>query len=120
MTLIERLKALSGPCRECDALIAEVFGRKHGHDSDFCNSENGDYWIVEECAPMFTASIDAAMTLVPEGCDSGGTEWNVEKWTTNGVHAEHIRATAWVAGAVRAYAATPAIALCIAALRARP
>lgn len=69
--------------------------------------------------PAYTASLDAAMSLVPEGVNSGDTIWNVEGWSSNGVHAPHVRATAWVVGAPRVYAATPAIALCAAALKSR-
>ena len=64
--LIDSLEALSAPCREADALIAATVGVKHGPDGGWTNNENGDYWTVDECAPRYTASIDAAMTLVPE------------------------------------------------------
>jgi hypothetical protein len=62
--LIARLEALSGPDREVDAEIAKAIGAKHGPDSGWCNSDNGDHWYVEECAKNYTASIDSAMTLV--------------------------------------------------------
>ena len=65
--LIKKLEALEAPCRECDGLIAAAFGLKHGPDSGWCNNENGDHWVVDECAARYTTSIDATMTLVPEG-----------------------------------------------------
>jgi hypothetical protein len=68
----------------------------------------------------FTASLDAAMTLVPENSHSGmGEIVNVSLWDTNGVYPDHVRASAWVSGAPRTYGATPALALCAASLRAR-
>ena len=67
--------------------------------------------------PTYTASLDAAMSLVPSGIWTG-EKWNVECWDTSGVHAPHVRATAWVNGSQRVYAATPALALTAACLRA--
>ena len=59
--------------------------------------------------------LDAAMSLVPSGC----SEWNVEAWKAPGaIHPAHVRATAWVSGAARVYASTPALALTAACLRA--
>lgn len=104
MTLIERLEALSGPNFAIEQEIVRIVNPQATRLTT---------------SPPYTASIDAALTLVPEGNEGAGVEWNVESWTGNGIHAPHIRATAWVAGAKRAYGATPAIALCIASLRAR-
>ena len=61
--LIDKLERADGPDRELDAEIAKAFGAEHGPKSGFCNSENGDYFVIDECAPAYTASIDAAMTL---------------------------------------------------------
>lgn len=58
--------------------------------------------------PRYTASIDAALTLVPEG-----KGFRVQR---NGPYST---ATIWRRGTVKAGAATPAIALCIAALSAK-
>lgn len=69
-------------------------------------------------SPVFTASLDAAMTLVPEIRNTMDV-FSVECWTGNGIHAPHVRASAWVPGAKRTYAATPALALTAACLRAR-
>lgn len=115
--LIERIETASGPDRALDHEIYEYLGSPvvrmvsaTTHGTDLVN------W-----APFYTASVDAALTLVPEGRgrDSGGTLWNVEAWDGPGVHARHVEATAWVCGAPRVHAATPALALCAAALKSR-
>ena len=123
--LIARLEALEAPCRECDCLIGVALGwfitepNKGWPDQlDYIDVRNECWYYpgggFDQLVPRFTASIDAAMTLVPEG-----SEWNIEKWAKNGVYTKHAKASAWVPGAERAYAVTPAIALCIAALRAQ-
>jgi len=69
MTLITRLEALTGPSREVDAEIAKAIGWR-----DFISDKvPAYYWIDEENrprleVPYFTGSLDAALTLVPEGC----------------------------------------------------
>jgi hypothetical protein len=114
--LAARVEAAEGPDRELDALIYRAlagFPTEHWF-------RYGETHLTDERVPFVTASLDAAMTLVPEGVGDGITaEWNVERWASNGVYPEHVRATAWVCGARRAYAATPALALVAAALRAR-
>lgn len=67
----------------------------------------------------YSASLDAAMTLVPANADAAGESFRLEAYNSSGVLAPHVRASAWVAGAPRIYAATPALALTAAALRAR-
>jgi hypothetical protein len=70
--------------------------------------------------PPYTASIDAALTLVPEGW-----RWSLD-WTQRPPYQDCGRADLYAPGGgikppdvQDVYAATPAIALCIAALRAR-
>jgi hypothetical protein len=60
--------------------------------------------------PHFTASIDAALTLVPEGREA-------VVYTAGGADVWH--ATAGMHMHDMTYAATPAVALCIAALKAQ-
>jgi hypothetical protein len=62
-------------------------------------------------APRYTASLDAALTLVPEGFD-----WIIGR-TNSGltIHAE----VGGRGGEYQRFAETPALALCAAALRAR-
>jgi hypothetical protein len=72
----------------------------------------------------YTASLDAAMTLVPEGWQGDRLSW----WAgceascvlieTHLVGDEWVREAGWL-GRVEGEAATPALALCAAALRAR-
>lgn len=100
--LIAALEAAEGPNRELDRKIAAVVGHKHGPDSGWCNKENGDYWTVEESASQYTASIDAAMMLVPEG------------WSEIGILLDAVNencSDAWLANLPRF--------ICIAALRAK-
>lgn len=115
LELAARVEAASGPDRELDAEI----GR-------YTAAEFLGYVPVEPqhgCAP-FTASLDAAMMLVPEG------------WRWMAGHREHPHARAYVENGAPAFvgagsrrnparqwyettAATPALALCAASLRAR-
>lgn len=124
--LIARVEAATGPDREVDAEIARTL---LPHNAEHvARSRSGwsyrvfgpegwdDEWM--ETRP-YTASLDAAMTLVPEG-----GEWNAAGGWTSGClpssRAKAVKATAWVWGAERGvFAATPALALTAAALRAR-
>lgn len=63
LALAERVEALTGPDREGDALVQRIAGQ-----------DNGEHWFTgpsgvfttDEQAPAYTASIDTAMSLVPE------------------------------------------------------
>lgn len=68
LALAERCEAATGPDRELDALIAYqhlgLFVRNEGHPlGRKCYDTHG----IEVALPRYTASLDAAMTLVPEG-----------------------------------------------------
>lgn len=79
--LIERLEKLTGPCRKTDANIAEFLG--YSLASYFAAPVNGEHpwyapvppekegdddFIAERVTlPRFTSSIDAALTLVTNG-----------------------------------------------------
>ena len=74
----------------------------------------------DECAPAFTASLDAALSLVPEGW-----RWSLDHTQMPGCR-DCGRATLYAPGdgwtpadVAEIYAATPALALVAAALRAR-
>lgn len=131
MTLPDRIAALDGPSREVDAEIARFIGLHIIASPRFVladpfgkSSEMRE--VPETTAPLYTASIDAAMTLVPKGLRLLLSEWDDEK---------HLRPKgAWQAvlskpgcdasfDAMRGFrcdhAATPALALCAAALKAR-
>lgn len=127
--LADRVEALTEPSREVDAEIyVAILGPEWKIQTDCPNFPDevraGRIQEIGGCgwrnSPRYTSSLDAAETLLPESArQKSDLEWNVEAWTTNGVHAPHVRATAWVAGARRVYAATPARALTAACLRAR-
>lgn len=90
--LADRVEALAGPDREVDDAIA---------------SARAD-WSGDIVTLDYTASLDAAMTLIPEGYD-----W-ILGHTNSGltIHAE-------VGDREQVFGATPAIALAAACLRAR-
>lgn len=97
--LIERLQAATGPDRELDGLIQTALDLPPMHfgAGGRCNA--------------FTRSLDAALLLVPEG-------W---RWFVNwkAAHVWRVTDDGDVFLSERANAATPIIALCIAALQAR-
>ncbi len=89
--LAVRCEAATGPDRELDALINDIAGRR-------------------PTMPAYTASLDAAMTLVPEGYLYG--IGNPE----GAAHAVVSESPDALIDPVKA--ATPALALCAASLRA--
>ena len=105
--LADRVEALAGPCREVDAEIVTIV--KAGMRSP---------WFI--APPSFTGSLDAAMTLVPEGFN-----WQVGTQGTEGeaawasVEALTYNPDTFNGISIYVDAATPALALCAAALRAR-
>jgi len=100
-TLIARLEAATAGSRELDSAISRAVGDVTA--IELCT----DHGRIVGC-PAFTASIDAALALVPEGKD-----WTVRSCA---VMAEvDIGEDEWIS----VNAATPALALCIAALRVR-
>lgn len=106
LALIERLEKATGPDRGLHGMIAVAAGVAvdvNPRNPQF--AKFGDDDIFTRC-PNYTESIDAALTLLPEGWCSLRFERTHDTWgcfldgdDTNAV--------------------TPAIALCIAALKAR-
>jgi len=99
LTLAERCEQAAGPDRELDWQIAIAY-----------NVAKGRY---------YTGSLDAAVTLVPEGCD-----WHCQSnpsvsacWASVSPKKLGLELRGWGSGMRRA--STPALALCAAALRAR-
>lgn len=91
--LIERLERATGPSAELDARIwCELNGSDYIAPHTW-EGQSGKLYVHDYTVPAYTASIDAALTLCPGGFASVGGH------SANG--------------------ATPALALCIAALRAR-
>lgn len=108
LALADRIEAAEGPDRELDAAIALAIRYQDCLPCDFNGIKARTGGILN--APAFTASLDAAMTLVPEGwtgvIDLTGAAKLIDARYPN----REVRALA---------CATPALALCAAALRAR-
>lgn len=102
--LIERLEKATGPDRELDAEIMYL-EIERGAGIEITRTPE-----LTATANPYTASIDAALTLVPEGW-----AWRVDCWeaaTAKVFIPEKRHHYSW-------HGKNPAIALCIAALRAR-
>jgi hypothetical protein len=135
LALAERVEALAGPCREVDARIWCVLnGKKYkGHFEPY-GIRDGSRIAVEYTEPPkrtrcvtggrdggshafpMTASLDAAMSLVPEGW-SYQVSANPKSAYATVVHKDH--EDEYDERVYSGHAATPALALTAAALRAR-
>ena len=122
ISLITRLEALTGPSREVDAEIAKATGWT-AVPWEFAGTR-GVTWYTsgpeayKEC-PQFTGSIDAAMTLMPK-IDRPNFPWLAMK-SNNPNNPIGCRCELWIDN-VKNYngrGKTLAIAICIAALKAR-
>lgn len=99
--LIAALEAADGPGLDLDEAIKTGLSRE-------------GVWVPLGLPP-YTVSLDAALTLVPEGC---GFTLNVNRDTSEAeVFGEETGTSPWVI--VHPARRTPALALCIAALKAR-
>ena len=110
LALAARCEAASGPDRELDAAICVALGIEPQA------REMLQFPAYDGCVRYFTASLDAAMTLVPEGWD-----WGIAWFGPRGSEAQ-----AWPRGdhtserkAIGSSDGDVAVALCAAALRAR-
>lgn len=114
--LIERIEAASGPDREIDLAIAEyAFDQRIPLSCYGGNPINYDprMWLERhDWSP--TASIDAALTLVPEG-----RSWELTQVVSEGISIAFIWNMFEAGEGDSAEAATPALALSAAALKAR-
>jgi len=109
--LITRLKLATEGARDLDGRISraiDIPDLVHDEHGWWIDSESGTWKNVTD----YTTSLDAALTLVPD-------DWH---WYV-GTNEEGPDAIIWYPGdyrlAVKATASTPALALCIAALKAR-
>ena len=129
--LSERVEALEGPDREVDASILAF-------DPNFTANLNEELgfvqywtkhktWLAAGQAPNYTASLDAAMSLVPEGClMTARTIWHDADLPTEkavgyaGVdkYFRDEKGLMWKENFL-SLGATPALALCAAALKCR-
>ena len=107
MKLSDEVEAATGADRELDALIALALG---------WTVHAGDNWIGphgEIAVPAFSASIDAALTLI-----SDSTFLHLSRFSDTEAEV-HVYPNRNVGDDYKGEAATPALALCAAALRAR-
>jgi len=125
--LSERVMSLSGPSYEMDCLIWDaIYPGERLARFEKLTANGAAYHMRLGPADMdgyvkplraFTASIDAAMTLVPKGW----CVWQMGEVPDNSPINWHV--TLWQDGAINpgdcSQAATPALALCAAALLAR-
>lgn len=127
--LIKRLEKATGPDRSIDCLItAALFDPKimtnpGNHKGEGVEHKPlsaviaGGFPVSADLAsiagsPTYTASIDAAMTLVP-----GESYWDLRK--VSGAHDATIYPYDGVPAQATSFTDLPALALCIAALKAR-
>lgn len=125
IALIKRLEDATGPDRELDAEIWWHVDRKAA-ERTYWTAALGLPRSLGEClplpdglggmairrmAPRFTESIDAALKLMPKGTQVEGVLWPT---ATVDIHVGHLYDPI-----AQGDSAIPAIALCIAALRAR-
>jgi hypothetical protein len=135
LELAERVEGAAGPDRELDCAIAvaalgffELASKWEGGPVGYGYTDNDGAEVRpghggDQLVPRFTFSLDAAMTLVPEG-------WQCERMTfwagcgslctlieTHLVDGEWVREAGWL-GRVEGDAANPALALTAASLRA--
>lgn len=105
LELAARVEALEGPDREVDAEICVALGIEPQA------REMLQFAAYDRCVRYFTASLDAAMTLVPEGCWAEGS--------LSSPSALEIHAPMTFDPIGKGWATTPALALTAASLRAR-
>lgn len=124
ISLIEQLEQADGPGRELDARIAHAIGRCNTqHYRALISYWKADCWDEEKPVPAppppYTGSVDAALSLVPEG-----HRYRVQFWHHHtGPFGASVRADVFPHGGgsnwVAENCATPALAICIAALKAQ-
>lgn len=117
LALAEAVEKLSGADREVDAEIALSLGlvgdNTVAHASGWCVGGRDQ----PQLSPAYTASLDAAMTLVPDICTAN---LMMGKGRPNAVQVHHFLPGALIPNKQSiASAATPALALTAASLRAQ-
>lgn len=119
--LLAALEAATGPSRELDAEIALAAGWENhvpygSSPHGWWQEPGSEQWVMTPST--FTSSLDAALTLVPEG-------WDAIIYTSSPRNRERpqvelyrlVRKPQGIQ--IRVQAATLSLALCIAAIRAR-
>jgi len=113
--LIKRLQALTAPCREVQAdihCLVDGWERRWNEKLEITLFWKGGRWISYGSIPPYLSSIDSAMTLVPEGWD-----WQLQSSDT-GDFLSCFWSDKLGINDIYERGVTPAIALCIAALKA--
>ena len=119
--LIERIEAAQSPCRELDARIEVEKRRLDAYAAGLSDKTRAQWrWMrnggvfdthTEYSAPKYTGDISAALTLVPD-------DFDVSIFIRRGTleSACHLESSCelWAG-----HSATPALAICAAAIRAR-
>lgn len=115
LDLIARLEAASGPNRQIDEMLFELVHGRARRRSTF------EQYDPSETLPHYTSSIDAGLTLVPEGFpwDVGGPVRKDVYGKDAGKFSANCGSVPDKGFIVYGLATTPALALCIAALKAR-
>jgi hypothetical protein len=119
--LAERVESAQGPDRELDAKIVAAIGsvaipwHHHGVAVPQWREPSGlegagTVSTASRYVPLYTASVDAAVALVPVGWERG--------FSHDPPHQAVGRVNKWNEHSIEARAATPALAICAAALRA--
>jgi len=107
--LIFRLQSAPGPSRALDAEIALANGIYEFHDKGTgLVAKSGGSW---ERPPRYTESIDAALTLVPDGAS-----WEIGTYITTGKYRAYVLTDQQGSSG---HGATPALALLIAIEQAK-
>ena len=129
MTLPHRIEQAEGADRALDADIELAIGNwsPEHYEAWHRYQQCGESVNPPMCAPVdpqwFTASIDAALTLVPSGDDQTAVFWQVGNDGQGGNPADFLARVLVCSGftsrETKAVATTPALALCAAALRAK-
>ena len=124
--LADKIEALEGPSWEVDAEIMCHIGRAEVRDGSLyrMHPQVGSTHMLVHSPTPYTASLDAAMTLVPEGwCKTVADYWcesdDKPPFFADCGDLPAVKRGDKDAVIVEAYANTPALALCAAALRAR-
>lgn len=110
--LAERTEAATGPSIHLDADIRDALGLCSDYSADWNGwgyDEHG-HAIERPKAYPYTASIDCAMWLVPQNCVAMVTSYSTGRGSAD---------VTTIAKSFGSNAATPALALCAAALKAR-
>jgi len=119
-----RIEAADGPSRPLDAEIEQVMLEPKGVQTFLVDrGRQGDYWVEERGgevrhAEPITASLDAAVAFVERALPGWRHGYQQEIDLSFFATLKRPRSEQWIGGQIAGQAATPAMALVAAALRA--